>query len=337
MVIDVMDAAPADEPPTIILTPDQIALLTRATPPHTVLPTPDAEGYAYLEPEPPVEEPPTVILQVSDILNAPPFDDYSVSDAGISSGSLPAAAPPNWQPHSLTPTRKRDARPDDRDERLAELHRLRTAREDGVIDRLPQEPYISDKLRQWWHEVQPGIDRVLGRAHRAGVRGARATAYQTSAQLPAVRSRSLDADEIPAIRRLSQTAQQIGRRAQTAATPALTKLHSRAERMAQQIVDSIDEHLGGRPPLQHVILGPGRMIVTFANSVSIRDAQIMIAAVQARALRRLVGYNAYLILVPAGREARYAERLHTYRHVTGVHFGPQRPANLSYPQPNAAI
>jgi len=212
------------------------------------------------------------------------------------------------------------------DDKFSELREQRIALQEGQIDRLPDEPFVADKLRQWWHEIQPGLDRVLGRTHRGGVRGARATMSYTSAQMPAVRAHGLEEDA-PAIVRLSAAAQQIGSRAQQAATPALSRLHERAERAAQKLVNSIDERLGGSPPLQHVVVGPGRMIVSFAPTISIRDAQIIIASLQARSLRRLVGYNAYLVIVPPGREARYAERFHTYREVTGVHFGPQRPSS----------
>jgi hypothetical protein len=212
----------------------------------------------------------------------------------------------------------------DPESEFARLRAERLAREDGQAQ--PDEHTIAKTLQQWWNDLRPGIDRVLGRAHRGGSRGARSVSFHTSTQLPAVRIRPFDSDQVPAVQRLSETARQIGTRAQTAAMPALTKMHGRAERAAQALVDKIDERLGGRPPLQHVLLGPGRMIVAFASHISIRDAQLVITSVQGRALRRLVGYNAYLVLVPPGREAIYAERLHVYPEVTGVHFGPQRPS-----------
>lgn len=330
---------PPLEPPTIVLTPEQIALLGRAKPPQTSVPAGDSEGYMYHESVEPAAhdryDSPTIILDIGALLAAPP----PTVQAPIPPAPVRPAPEPlqleisdTWQATaSDTPTRKRLAISADPDERLAELHRLRTDLTAGVIQRLPEEPFISDKIRQWWHEIQPGIDRVLGRSHRAGTRGARATSYQTSAQMPAVLGRSLETTQAPALHKLSHTARQIGARAQTAAAPALNKMHSRAEKVAQQLVDRIDERLGGRPPMQHVLLGPGRMIVSFGATVTIRDAQSIIAAVQARALRRLIGYNAYLVLVPPGREARFAERLHAYRQVTGVHFGPQRPQPPAYP------
>lgn len=325
-------AAPAD-PPTIILTPEQIALLAHARPPVVHLPAPDEEdeGYIYLEDEPRRDaDVPTIVLNVGALLAAPPPPmEAPLPPPPIRplspTGKLPPRMPPAQQ--SNTPTRKR-GEPLDRDEELAELRRLRLEREATSAGYSAEAPAISDKLRQWWHDLQPGIARVLGRSHRAGARGARATTYHTSAQLPAVRLRSMEAEEAPILERGSEAARGLGQRAQTAAHPALNKLHSRAEQVAQSIVDRIDERLGGRPPLQHVLLGPGRMIVSFAPNVTIRDAQLIIAGVQARSLRRLVGYNAYLVLVPPGREARYAERLHAYRQVTGVHFGPQRPSHL---------
>ncbi len=353
------DEAPA-EPPTIILTPEQVALLGRARPPQVTLPSPDDEGYAYLPSDRNrTEDTPTIILDVAALLDAPPppmeapippppLDDPFPPPARSFPRPLPDASfpRPDASDASGTPTRRRADLPAqgeasgmptrkrapqsgplfDRDEELARLRRLRLEREAQGHAVAPESEQITSKLRQWWRDIRPGLDRVLGRSHRAGSRGARATTYQTSSQLPAVRMRPVTEGDIPAVSRLSAAARTIGERAQTAAGPALAKLHTRAEHMAQQIVDRIDERLGGRPPLQHVLLGPGRMIVSFAPNVTIRDAQIIIASVQARSLRRLVGYNAYLVLVPPGREARYAERLHAYRQVTGVHFGPQRPA-----------
>jgi hypothetical protein len=364
-----LPAAPATEPPTVILTPEQVALLAHARLPQVTLPSPDAEegeGYAYQpEEEDARSERPTIILDVAALLaapppappaaprrtapdarparprlDAPPHADVSFPQPDASfPRPVPAGTPTRRRDETRTPTHKRDqpAMPaGDHDEELARLRRLRLAREAQEGAATPQATPVSEKLRQWWHDMRPSLDRVLGRTHRAGSRGARATAYQTSASLPAVRVRSVAADGVPAVQRLSATARGIGERAQTAAGPALTRLHTRAEHMAQQIVDHIDERLGSRPPLQHVLLGPGRMIVSFAPNVTIRDAQIIISSVQARTLRRLVGYNAYLVLVPPGREARYAERLHAYRQVTGVHFGPQRPsAALTSPDEDA--
>lgn len=321
------------EPPTIVLTPEQIALLARAKPPQTIIPSADREGYTYLEAVDTAEhdryDAPTIILEIGALLAAPPPVIRAPTPPAPVRRALeplqPAQSDVRPRLESGIPTRKRGPGVTDPDDRLAELHRLRSDLAAGVIQRIPEEPFLTDKIRQWWDEIQPGIDRVLGRAHRAGTRGAKATSHQTSAQMPAVHARSLDVEQIPAIHKLSHAARQIGTRAQTAAAPALHKMHSRAERVAQHLVDSIDERLGGRPPMQHVLLGPGRMIVAFGTTVTIRDAQAIIAAVQARALRRLIGYNAYLVLVPPGREARYAERLHMYQQVSGVHFGPQRP------------
>ena len=337
-------ASPSD-PPTIILTSEQIALLSHARPPVVALPSPDDEGYDYLTDEIRRDaDQPTIVLDVGALLAAPPPPPEAPMPPPPLR-PLPRVDPPSFdaarQPlpinrASNTPTRKRGESVDPEEE-LARLRRQRLERETAAAGYSSQEPALTNKLRQWWNDLQPGIARVLGRSHRAGSRGARATTYQTSAQLPAVRLRSMDEAEAPAVQRGSQTARGIGQRAQTAAHPALAKMHSRAENMAQNIVDRIDERLGGRPPLQHVLLGPGRMIVSFAPNVTIRDAQLIISSIQARSLRRLVGYNAYLVLVPPGREARYAERLHAYRQVTGVHFGPQRPSQLPTTRQDALL
>jgi hypothetical protein len=273
------------------------------------------------------DESPTIILEVSELMAMP---------APIINNTSPALPKPFIEPWAQTQRRKpenpispppppalphRMPSSDNHAEQFARLHRQRLEREMGAIERTSEEPYITDKLRQWWTDIQPGINRILGRTQRTRIHGSR-----TSGQLPAVHIHGFDAISPEPMRRLSDAARQIGNQAQTAATPAIKKFHERAERAAQKFVDKIDERLGGSPPLQHVLVGPGRMIVSFAPNISIRDAQIIIASVQARALRRLVGYNAYLVIVPPGREAHYAERFHGYREVTGVHFGPQRPS-----------
>jgi hypothetical protein len=337
-VADADDASPITDTPTIVLTPEQTAALSEASVSHIAATSREIEeGYAYQPPVDPAdagenEEPydaPTIVLDVAALMatpppplapaSLPPTVSRPRSDA-ITNLPQPIARPrppqswPTPPPHRAPPLH-------DPETEFARLRAERLAREDGQAQ--PDEHAITKTLQQWWRDLRPGIDRVLGRAHRGG---ARAVSFHTSTQLPAVRMRSFDSDQAPAVQRLSETARQIGTRAQTAAMPALTKLHGRAERAAQALVDKIDERLGGRPPLQHVLLGPGRMIVAFASHVSIRDAQLVITSVQGRALRRLVGYNAYLVLVPPGREAIYAERLHVYPEVTGVHFGPQRPS-----------
>ncbi len=360
-------AAPEDggiDAPTIILTPNQIALLSQP-PEATVVARPEVapessgedlnemSGYRYDA----QFDAPTIVLDVNALLASPPPATAAREDEPPSFAAPRVADPPldmatSWPrpsvtapepPFALNP-RGTDAalaapkiphRPgpkiSDPDEDFARLRAQRLAREaqQGVVP--AEETHFTDALQQLWREIKPGLDRVLGRSHRAGVRGVRATTSQTSANLPAVRVRPLDDDSAPAVSRHSSTARSIGFTAQQAAAPAIVKLHSRAEQAAQRLVDRIDEHLGTRPPMQHVLLGPGRMIIAFAPGVSIRLAQTIIAAVQARSLRRLVGYNAYLVLVPPGREARYAERLHGYREVTGVHFGtPRPPARAGY-------
>ncbi len=208
-------------------------------------------------------------------------------------------------------------------------------REQRLSHRLPapdNEPHVTaftTHLRDFWRSIKPGLDRVLGRSHRAGVRGVRSTSSQTSAQMPAISLKSLDEDAPSAPSRRSSSARELGSEAHDAALPALVKLHSRAERAAQRLVDRIDASMGAAPPMQHVLIGPGRIVVTFAPGVSIRNAQYVISMVSARPLRRIIGYNAYLVLVPPGREARYADRFRSYHEVIGVHFGPPRSASPS--------
>ncbi len=208
-------------------------------------------------------------------------------------------------------------------------------REQRLSHRLPtpdNEPHVTaftTHLRDFWRSIKPGLDRVLGRSHRAGVRGVRSTTSQTSAQMPAISLKSLDEDAPSAPSRRSSTARELGSEAHDAALPALVKLHSRAERAAQRLIDRIDASMGAAPPMQHVLIGPGRMVVTFAPGVTIRNAQYVISMVSARPLRRIIGYNAYLVLVPPGRESRYADRFRSYHEVIGVHFGPPRSTSPS--------
>ena len=335
------DTSTITDSPTIVLTPEQTVALSESNASHaSAMPQEVEEGYAY---HPPAEttdageseetyDAPTIVLDIAALMSTPPPPATPTSlpptvsrpRSDVVANSLQPIARPRPPQTWPTPPPHRTPQLHDPDSEFARLRAERLAREDGQAQ--PDEHTITKTLQQWWNDLRPGIDRVLGRAHRSGSRGARAVSFHTSAQLPAVRMRSFDSDQAPAVQRLSETARQIGTRAQTAAMPAITKLHGRAERAAQALVDKIDERLGGRPPLQHVLLGPGRMIVAFASHISIRDAQLVITSVQGRALRRLVGYNAYLVLVPPGREAIYAERLHVYPEVTGVHFGPQRPS-----------
>ncbi len=313
------DTAPTiADTPTIVLTPEQTAALTEANASIAPAASPEIEeGYAYQSPDDGADigenenpyDAPTIVLDVAALMSTPPPPSAQVSFPPALSWPRPNAVadvpqpierpqpPQTWPtppPHRVTHPQMYDP-----DVEFARLRAERLAREGGQAQ--PDEHPITKTLQQWWRDLRPGIDRVLGRAHRGGARSARAVTFHTSTQLPAVRARSFDSDQAPAVQRLSETARQIGTRAQTAAMPALAKLHGRAERAAQALVDKIDERLGGRPPLQHVLLGPGRMIVAFAPHVSIRDAQLVITSVQGRALRRLVGYNAYLVLVPPGR------------------------------------
>lgn len=354
----------AEDPPTIILSPAIIAQLNATPPSASSARRLAEEvnvedGYNYApgdnERAPiadPLPDAPTIVLDVAALLAVPPpvpepprpsrlppprlpRPVQESSQTHVKRLSLPVMpadsdAPPS--PNASWPRRpvaaparpfRPGAKVEDPDDEFARLRSQRIQRESATHPTPPEPRPISAIVRQWWRRLQPGLDRVMGRAHRSGLHALRSTASLTSASLSAVKLRSLD-DDAPSVAPRSSQARQIGARASTAALPALQQLHSRAERVAQRLVEKIDERLGSSPPMRHVLLGPGRMIVAFAPGVSIRNAQIVIAGVQARPLRRLIGYNAYLVLVPPGRESRYAERLHSYREVTGVHFGSQR-------------
>ncbi len=298
--------------PTIILTPDVVERFQSHSPmadvdfePPTLQPAMRNRSKQY-NPAPEIKDPPTIILTIKDILNAEPSDDLI---DGPPSGYSPASSlsVPQFSRSRYTTSRLSGRHKDamDPQEKFAQLHEQRVAKEQGKIDRLPEEPFISDKLRQWWQDIQPGVHLLF---------------HQGSEQsLPPAEPAEKHVHGVLSL------AQKIGLAAQKTAMPAIRKLHDRAENAAQRIVNAIDDKIGAGPPMQHVLLGPGRMVVTFAPQVSIRTAQTIIAAVQSRAIRRLVGYNAYLIMTPPGKEALFAERLHMYHEVTGVHFGSQKP------------
>ncbi len=298
--------------PTIILTPDVVERFQSHPPmadvdfePPTLQPAIRNRSKQSSSP-PEIKDPPTIILTIKDILNAEPSDDLIDGPPSgyspASSLSVPQFSRSRYSTGRLN-SRHKDAA--DPQEKFAQLHEQRVAKEQGKIDRLPEEPYISDKLRQWWQDIQPGVHMLF----HQGTETAAAPAEPAEKHINGVLS----------------LAQKIGLAAQKTALPAIKKMHDRAENAAQRIVNAIDDKIGAGPPMQHVLLGPGRMVVTFAPQVSIRTAQTIIAAVQSRAIRRLVGYNAYLIMTPPGKEALFAERLHMYHEVTGVHFGSQKP------------
>nr|MBA3824759.1 hypothetical protein [Ktedonobacterales bacterium] len=68
----VPDERRADEPPTVILTPAQVALLAKARPPQTIVPTVDAvedEGYVFSKRDDRTQaDAPTIVLNVGDLL-----------------------------------------------------------------------------------------------------------------------------------------------------------------------------------------------------------------------------------------------------------------------------
>lgn len=342
-IADDMYQTENDVSPTIVLNQKQLLTLHDADDANATYPPtyPPPDEYYPMPPfasksTPVISEPPTIILDVATLMAMSNEADQSPTSTfsklhivsrkeqsqTSASFDFPHDAQSQIGQYDERPLR-RTAHVQDPQHDFATLRGQRLAKEEGRLERLPDEPFVTDKLRQWWQDIQPGINRVLGRAHRGGLRGLRLATTQSTGALPQVSLSGIH-EVAQATPRDPGTLQAIGKRAQSAASPALKKLHDRAEHMAQHLVDALDERLGA-PPMQQVLLGPGRMIVTFAPHVSIRIAQTIITSVQARSLRCLVGYNAYLIMIPPGREAVFAERLHVYREVTGIHFGPQRP------------
>ena len=220
-------------------------------------------------------------------------------------------ASPNGRPmpDALPRGVPRAAIPDARMERLQELHRRRDAAEQGDYDPNADRP-VTDRVRQWWGDLRPGLKRALDYQHEARASGVHPIpAYE---QAPSSRLGDV-------FGRLTASARELTGRAQSAAAPALRRLHDQAEHAAQAIVGRFE----GDPARQQApFLGPGRIAVFFRSGVSVGQAQRLLSSNEARPLRIIPRKHGFLAYVLPGTEEQVSNRLRVHPYIRDVIFMP---------------
>ncbi|HEX6541738.1 MAG TPA: hypothetical protein VF040_08290 [Ktedonobacterales bacterium] len=205
--------------------------------------------------------------------------------------------PPNGVPLS--------ALPDPRMERFRELHRRREAVEHGLRD--PRaEKHVTERVRQWWGDLRPGLKQALDYQHEARATGA----HPIPAYEPSPTSRLGDV-----FGRLTASARELTERAQSAAAPAFKRLHNQAEQAAQAIVGRLE---GDTTRQQAPFLGPGRIAVFFRSGVSVGQAQRLLSSNEARPLRIIPRKHGFLAFVLPGTEEQVSKRLRIHPYVRDV-------------------
>ena len=204
----------------------------------------------------------------------------------------------------------RGAIPDPRMERLRELHRRRDGSEQGEYD--PNaDRHVADRVRQWWGDLRPGLKQALDYQHEARASGV----HPIPAYEPAPTTSRLG----DAFGRLTASARELTGRAQSAAAPALRKLHDQAEHAAQAIVGRFE----GDPVRQQApFLGPGRIAVFFRSGVSVGQAQRLLSSLDARPLRIIPRKHGFLAYVLPGTEEQVSKRLRVHPYIRDVVFMP---------------
>lgn len=201
----------------------------------------------------------------------------------------------------------RAALPNPRMQRFQEL-RGQLEESDGH-ERLRQESRpVAEVVRQWWHDLRPGLEGALHYQREAKASGI----HPIPAHVPTTTSRLGDA-----FGRVAASARDLTERAQAAAAPALKRLHAQAEQVTQALVDKIE---GSPARQQFPLLGPGRVAVFFKQGVTVGQAQKLLAASQARPIRLIPRKHGFLTLVPPGAEAEIAERLRVHPYVRDVAY-----------------
>lgn len=217
-------------------------------------------------------------------------------------------AAPDGRPMPQTPPRgiPRSALPDPRMERFQELRGHREALADGEAPPEEGAP-VTERVRAWWNDLRPGLQRALHYQHEARASGIHAIpAYEPGPPT----SRLGDV-----FGRLAASAREFSERAQSAAGPALKRLHDQAEHAAQAIVGRFE----GSPAQQQApFLGPGRVAVFFRPGVTVGQAQRLLAASQARPMRIIPRKHGFLAYVTPGREPEVSERLRQHPYVRDV-------------------
>ncbi|HLJ82384.1 MAG TPA: hypothetical protein VKT52_12910, partial [Ktedonobacterales bacterium] len=173
-------------------------------------------------------------------------------------GGSPRLASPTGRALPGTPPAgvPRAALPNPRMQRFQEL-RGQLEESDGH-ERLRQESRpVAEVVRQWWHDLRPGLEGALDyqrEARASGVHPIPAHVHTTTSRLG------------DAFGRLTASARDLTERAQAAAAPALKRLHAQAEQVTQALVDKIE---GSPARQQFPLLGPGRVAVFFKQGVTV--------------------------------------------------------------------
>ncbi|MGE5333752.1 MAG: hypothetical protein ACM3N4_03555 [Nitrososphaerota archaeon] len=220
-------------------------------------------------------------------------------------------ASPAGQEMPDTPPRgmPRTTVPDPRMERYQELHRRLEASGQGEYDP-DANRHVSDRVRKWWSDLRPGLKEALEYQHEARASGV----LPIPAYEPAPSSRLGDV-----FGRLAASARGLTGRAQSAAAPALKRLHNQAEHAAQAIVGRFE----GDPARQQApFLGPGRIAVFFRSGVSVGQAQRLLSSNDARPLRIIPRKHGFLAYVLPGTEEQVSRRLKVHPYIRDVVFMP---------------
>jgi hypothetical protein len=281
-----------------------------------------------------IAEQPTVALAPGTVLSARPrfldtgeravWPPLPASDASIP-GTLPEAAAslhrraiprldrtgqqrfasPNGRPMPGEPPAgiPPSAYQDPRSERLRELHRRRDAKEHGQDD--PSEDrQVTERVRQWWSDLRPGLRDALEYQHEARASGV----HPIPAYEPASSSRLGDV-----FGRLTASARGLTERAR----PAFERLHDQAEHAAQAIVGRFEPDPARQ---QAPFLGPGRIAIFFRSGVSVGQAQRLLSSNEARPLRIIPRKHGFLAYVLPGTEEKVSSRLRIHPYVRDVVF-----------------
>jgi hypothetical protein len=303
----------------------------------------ETEGAESSEGEWAIPDQPTVTLSQGAVLSARPqyleTDEHAAwpprpdVDASFP-GSLPEAAAslrrraipridrtgqqryasPTGQPMPGEPPQgySRAAIPDPRMARFQELHRRRDAMEHGEPD--PRTGHhMTDRVRQWWSDLRPGLKDALAYQHEARASGTHpipASAEPSEPSEPSATSRLGDM-----FGRLTASARDLTERAQSAAAPAFRRIHNQAEQAAQAIVGRFENDPARQ---QAPFLGPGRIAVYFRSGVSVGQAQRLLSSNEARPLRIIPRKHGFLAYVLPGMEAQVSGRLKVHPYVRDV-------------------
>lgn len=214
-------------------------------------------------------------------------------------------ASPNGRPMPGKPPTgfPRTAFPDPRMQRLQELHRRRDAKEHGEGDPA-SEKQVTDRVRQWWSDLRPGLRDALEYQHEARASGV----HPIPSYEAAPSSRLGDV-----FGRLTASARGLTERAR----PAFERLHNQAEHAAQAIVGRFEPDAARQ---QAPFLGPGRVAVFFRSGVSVGQAQRLLSSNEARPLRIIPRKHGFLAYVLPGTEEMVSNRLRIHPYVRDVIF-----------------